>query len=469
MFHYFRRAALLALFLPAACAIHPPPATPSAQLCNFVQWPIEVALPSAGRPGETAVAAAIDTAVEPVPARHLYDDISYALDHAATEPQQQPLAVLALSGGSQHGSFGAGFLDGWREAEGGHLPDFAVVTGISTGSILATFAFIGDTPAMVRGYSITNERELLTPIVRLRGGRPSTQSMLSVVRRGAVADLGPLRERLRIEITEDVLRQVALRHMHARRLYVGVVDVDAGQAVAFDLGEMATRYFATQDTGGRTRIRNCYVDAIVASSSAPLAALPVFIDNRMYVDGGARFGMFSDDVIQGVRAHNKVAGTQTPVYVIANGDLETGADCGKTADTLCEPPHPPAGAPDAAHRDWSLLTLAQRSEDILVNQVYRFSASRIISRGKEGDRVFFARIGADALTHSYTLNDPTLGTGSRTCAEWQIVDRDTLHPIQFFPRYMRCLIDYGRGRGSAHNWDGQPPSEMAVAPAGPKP
>lgn len=460
MFHYLRSALLLALFLPAACAIHPPPATPSAQMCNFVQWPIEVALPSAGRPG--AVAAV--PATEP---RRLADDISNALNNA--RPEQQPLAVLALSGGSQHGSFGAGFMDGWREAEGGRLPDFAVVTGISTGSILATFAFIGDTASMVRGYSITNERQLLTPIVRMSGGRPSPRSVLNVVRRGAVADLGPLRDRLRIEITEDVLRQVTFRHMRARRLYVGVVDVDVGQAVAFDLGEMATRYFATQDAGTRTRIRNCYVDAILASSSAPLAALPVFIDNRMYVDGGARFGMFSDDVIQGVRAHNKVAGTQTPVYVIANGDLETTQDCGKAEETLCRPPNPPTGGPDGARTDWSLLSLAQRSETILVNQVYRFSASRIISRGKEGDRVFFARIGADALTHPYTLNDQALGTGSRTCAEWQTVDRDTLHPIQFFPRYMRCLIDYGRGRGAARNWDGQPPSEMPVAPAEPKP
>ena len=50
-----------------------------------------------------------------------------------------------------------------------------------------------------------------------------------------------------------------------------------------------------------------------------------------------------------------------------------------------------------------------------------------------------------------------LGSGTRTCGEWHDVDRDTMHPVQFFPRYMWCLIDYGRQRGRAGQWDSQPP------------
>jgi hypothetical protein len=462
MIHYLRISSLLCLVFLGACAVHPPPPTPSAQMCNFVQWPIEVVLPRAAapRPGPGPAPAEL---VQP----RLADDISYALNNAA--PTDRPLAVLALSGGSQHGSFGAGFLAGWQQAEGGRLPDFAVVTGISTGSILATFAFIDDPATAVRGYSITNERQLLNPIVRMRNGRPTPSSLLRVARRGAMADLAPLREALRAEITEEVLRRVFERHRTNRRLYVGVVDVDTGQAVALDLGEMASRYFSTQDPATRTLYRNCYVDAIVASSSAPLAALPVFIDNHMYVDGGARFGMFSDDVVQGVRAHNKISGEQTPVYVIANGDLETDVDCGKADPALCRAPHAPPGARDGAHREWNLLGLAMRSEDILVNQVYRFSAARIIGRGKDGDRVFFARIGPGAAGHDFTLNDPVLGTGTRNCAGWETLDRETLDPIQFYPRYMRCLIDYGRTRGAAADWDGRPADLIPVAPAAPKP
>ena len=50
-------------------------------------------------------------------------------------------SVLALSGGGEHGAFGAGLLCGWSES--GHRPTFSIVTGISTGALMAPFAFLG--------------------------------------------------------------------------------------------------------------------------------------------------------------------------------------------------------------------------------------------------------------------------------------------------------------------------------------
>ena len=52
-----------------------------------------------------------------------------------------PLTILELSGGGQYGAFGAGFLKGWREA--GTRPEFDIVTGVSTGALLSTHAFLG--------------------------------------------------------------------------------------------------------------------------------------------------------------------------------------------------------------------------------------------------------------------------------------------------------------------------------------
>ena len=49
--------------------------------------------------------------------------------------------ILALSGGGANGAFGAGFLCGWTQA--GTRPKFKIVTGISTGTIIATLAFLG--------------------------------------------------------------------------------------------------------------------------------------------------------------------------------------------------------------------------------------------------------------------------------------------------------------------------------------
>src|SRR5260221_14769073 len=50
---------------------------------------------------------------------------------------RQPRNILVLSGGGADGAFGCGVLDGWRHAPGGR-PQFDVVTGVSTGALIAT-------------------------------------------------------------------------------------------------------------------------------------------------------------------------------------------------------------------------------------------------------------------------------------------------------------------------------------------
>jgi hypothetical protein len=55
--------------------------------------------------------------------------------------EEHGFSVLALSGGGEHGAFGAGLLNGWSES--GQRPSFSIVTGISTGALMAPFAFLG--------------------------------------------------------------------------------------------------------------------------------------------------------------------------------------------------------------------------------------------------------------------------------------------------------------------------------------
>jgi len=52
-----------------------------------------------------------------------------------------PANYLAISGGSDNGAFGAGLLVGWSDA--GTRPEFKLVTGVSTGGLIAPFAFLG--------------------------------------------------------------------------------------------------------------------------------------------------------------------------------------------------------------------------------------------------------------------------------------------------------------------------------------
>ena len=47
--------------------------------------------------------------------------------------------ILALSGGGEDGAFGAGLLCGWTQH--GDRPQFKLVTGISTGALIAPWAF----------------------------------------------------------------------------------------------------------------------------------------------------------------------------------------------------------------------------------------------------------------------------------------------------------------------------------------
>ena len=56
-------------------------------------------------------------------------------------PSLPPVYYLAVSGGGDNGAFGAGLLNGWSET--GTRPEFKMVTGVSTGALIAPFAFLG--------------------------------------------------------------------------------------------------------------------------------------------------------------------------------------------------------------------------------------------------------------------------------------------------------------------------------------
>lgn len=62
----------------------------------------------------------------------------------------QPSYMLALSGGGDKGAYGAGFLNGWTQR--GTRPEFSLVTGVSTGALIAPFAHIG-IKHVIRYYS----------------------------------------------------------------------------------------------------------------------------------------------------------------------------------------------------------------------------------------------------------------------------------------------------------------------------
>jgi hypothetical protein len=131
-----------------------------------------------------------------------------------------PLNVLTISGGGQNGAFGAGFLKGWRES--GTRPEFDIVTGVSTGALLATHAFLG-TPAddaVLEDIYTKIDRD---DIYRSKG-------LLAVVMgANSLMDTTPLAALIKKHITPEVLERVAALHDANRRLWVGTTNLDYEQ------------------------------------------------------------------------------------------------------------------------------------------------------------------------------------------------------------------------------------------------
>jgi predicted patatin/cPLA2 family phospholipase len=445
-------------FTVSSCAIRPQ----FEQTCGFPKIDLETDQPpdnisfarteAAGQSSEPSYVEILDTSLK-----------------NTARTSIEPARLLFLSGGGQHGAFGAGFLAEWgARSPGGKLPKFDVVTGISTGAILSTWAFLGDGDQAASRYHIENESRLLKPYVKIRNGKMTTGSYINLLRKGAIADLAPLRNELRQAFTDDILEAVATAAPD-RRLLVGAVDVDSGRAVAFDLKEMAERFhrvsrqnpkFAVE----RERFRNCYAEAVLASSSAPLAARPVFIDNRMYVDGGLRFGVF-DAALSAALARQTASRRNAPpqIYMIINGSQDVAPLCPQSATTMeCNTVADPRRRQKNRHASWNFPDLALRSQDILANQIYRFSAADVANRNQVAfpgaDNLRFARIYNPDLQGFTYKPDGAPDAERKSCMAWRKHDADTLNPVQFYPNYMDCVSAYGRSRARQLAWFGTSPT-----------
>ena len=79
--------------------------------------------------------------------RDVYDEI-----HVYFQTLQTPeVNVLELSAGGEFGAYGAGYLAGWKSIGRNAKPiareDIQIVTGVSTGALMATYAFLIVTPS----------------------------------------------------------------------------------------------------------------------------------------------------------------------------------------------------------------------------------------------------------------------------------------------------------------------------------
>jgi patatin-like phospholipase len=317
---------------------------------------------------------------------------------------RSPQNILVLSGGDADGAFGCGFLSGWREAEGGR-PTFDLVTGVSTGALMSTFAFLGeerDDQSLRELYTKLRDEDVFNG--PMTWGAPDS-----------LFDTVPLQELLKRTITHEVIARVGAAHWQGRRLYVATADLDANALVIWPMSKLAAE--------GTPESEERYRRILLASAAIPMFLPPVRIDGDLQVDAGLREAVFLRDAMLGVaHAYDAAAKSSEPrskptVYLIANGKLMSD--------------------PSAVSDD--VVSIGLRSLDLYQNSLQLFNLREVAHIAAEHDpRFAFKYISIPA-----NVDDKPRGTLT----------------MMFDPETMKRLWSSGRdvGRHAETAWTNGPP------------
>lgn len=187
------------------------------------------------------------------------------------------LHFLGISGGGQWGAFGAGVLRAWSKS--GTRPEFTGVSGISTGAIIAPFAFLGPDydDVLEEFYTDYSTDDLIEETV-----------FSGVVSGASLTDTSKLEEIIAETVMPELLAEIAQEHRKGRLLLVGTTNLDAGRPMIWDMGAIAAT--------GHPDAAHLFRQVILASASIPVAFPPAIIEvigpdgnvyDEMHVDGGA--------------------------------------------------------------------------------------------------------------------------------------------------------------------------------------
>lgn len=220
---------------------------------------------------------------------------------------------LAISGGGDDGAYGAGFLAGWSAR--GDRPEFAVVTGVSTGALSAPFAFLGP----------EYDDELRSVYTQTSAGDVFAQrTFMAAVANDAMTDSAPLRNKIASFVDQRMVQRIAEEYGKGRILLILTTNLDQGRSVIWNIGAIAE--------SGHPRARQLIVDVLMASAAIPGLFPPVMIgidiDGRhyqeMHVDGGAVAQAFLYPARFKLKSQLKALGIKNAhpsAYIIRNARL----------------------------------------------------------------------------------------------------------------------------------------------------
>ena len=179
--------------------------------------------------------------------------------------------MLVISGGGDWGAFGAGVLKGWGRVKGELArPQFDAVTGVSTGAMIAPFAFLGDDDAVERIVRLY--RNPKPDWTRSRGwlffwpSNPSFYAMPGLEREMAET------------LDRPMLERIAAEQANGRVLVVNTTNIDLGDSRPWDVIAEARAELAGGESGRVQRI-------LLGSAGIPAVFPAREIGTFLYVDG----------------------------------------------------------------------------------------------------------------------------------------------------------------------------------------
>lgn len=230
--------------------------------------------------------------------------------HAGPMP---PVSFLAISGGGDNGAFGAGLLNGWTAS--GTRPEFKGVTGVSTGALIAPFAFLGPKydPVLRTVYTTISQRDIF-----------KSRGMIKGIMSDAMADSRPMARLVAKYADQALLDAIAVEYAKGRLLLVGTTDLDALEPVLWNMTAIA----ASHDP----RALELFRSILLASASIPGAFPPVMINvgldgaryQEMHVDGGTIGQVFLYPPSFNLAAQSAASGAnrKRTLYIIRNARLD---------------------------------------------------------------------------------------------------------------------------------------------------
>ena len=221
-----------------------------------------------------------------------------------------PLSYLALSGGGADGAYGAGVLNGWTAS--GTRPEFSTVSGVSTGALIAPFAFLG--PA----YDATL-REIYTS--GIAGSLVDSPNILNAIFGSGLFGNTRLRDLIARYVDQDILAGVAAGYARGRGLFIVTTNLDTQRTVIWDMGRIASI--------GSSEALSLFRDVMAASASAPIVFPPMQIEaeangNRfqeMHVDGSVTVPVLTLPEAFLLRNATLTQRTRTNIYILINNKV----------------------------------------------------------------------------------------------------------------------------------------------------